>query len=60
LLINLQNEIVLKPGTLLPVAACRGNRKLRGRLSLNLQEKVESHGRGIEAGTEIGGGGRQA
>ena len=32
--VNPENEIVLKPGTLLPVAACCGDGKLRSRVGL--------------------------
>jgi hypothetical protein len=59
-LVNLQDEVVFEPGTALPVAARCGNRELRGRLGLDLQIKIQGHGRGVKAGAEIGGGGGQA
>jgi len=59
-LVNLQNEIVLQPGTALPVAARSLNRELPGSRGLNLQIEVKSYGNSVEAGAKIGRGGRQS
>ena len=58
-LVNLQNEIVLKPGTALPVAARSHNRKLLGWRGLDVDIKIKRHGHSVEAGAKIGRGGRQ-
>src|ERR1039458_400331 len=59
-LVNLQNKIALKPGTMLPVASSCVDRKLRSRRSFNLQIKIKSHSRRVKAGAKIGGGSRQS
>ena len=55
-LVGFQDEVVLCPGTTLPVTARGGNRELSGRFGIDFQIEIEGHGGGVKSRAEVGGG----